>query len=213
MQSKTLTVKELLKNLIFIFFPREAGGNFLKNLIELGTESKKIQQKETLKELLYLLKKTNKPYFHLEELTTSTSINTIDFLKKIKSKIEENKSPVFCDHYYTYESHKNFFKNFKIEKFIVITCYNSHELLNSRRKKHKTPVLSDEEIQLNNIFVKFLKEELKNAKIIEIEYKDLTNTELYLNFLEKINKVFDIDIPVNDCKELVDFYLKNKVLS
>ncbi len=209
MQSKTPAVKDLLKNLIFIFFPREAGGNFLKNLVELGLLDSNEQKQFAVQKIQKRLKSNNEPFFHTE---TGNNLNTAGFVDKFKNKIDNNtKNFVFCDQYYTFQRHQKFFNTFNIQNFIIITCLNSNEELNKRRIALKTPTLTDEEIQLNNIFPTFIKQNYSQAKIVSIEYKDLLSKQSFLDSLNKINTILNISIPVNDCEKLINFYLTNKI--
>jgi len=209
MQSKTQTAKQLLQNIIFIFFPREAGGNFLKNLVELGLFDSKEQKQLAIQKIQNHLESNKEHFFHTE---TGNNLNTAGFVEKIKNKIDNNtKNFVFCDQYYTFQRHQNFFKIFNIQNFIIITCLNSNEELNKRRLKLNTPTLTDEEIQLNNIFPTFMKQNYKQATIVSIEYKDLLYKQSFLDSLDKINKKLNISIPVNDCEKLISFYLTNKI--
>ena len=67
--------------------------------------------------------------------------------------------------------------------------------------------MTEEEIQLNSVFPRYMKHEFANAKIVEIEYKDLRNLDSYVENLDQINKMFNVEIPINECRELVKIYL------
>jgi ribosomal protein S18 len=203
-----ITVKNYIKdNLIFIFFPREAGGNFLKTLVELGLKTYP-EQKAHIEKIKTLLDEGERKGLHTDELIEKEKFLTHDFLKKIIQRLDnQEKHLVFCDHYYALSTHESFFHSFDVNKFIIIKSDVSNELLNIRRKKHDTPLMTEEEIQLNSIFAKYMKNEFTNAKIVEIEYKDLKDLDSYVENLEQINKRFGTEIPINECKELVQIYL------
>ena len=207
-----ISVKNYIKdNLIFIFFPREAGGNFLKSLLELGFKTVS-DQKSRIEKIKMLLEDEGRKGLHTDELIEKEKFLTHDFLKKMVDRLDnQEKHLVFCDHYYALSTHESFFHSFDVNKFIIIKSDVSNDLLNERRKKHDTPLMTEEEIQLNSIFPKYIRHEFKNAKIIEIEYKNLKNLDGYVKNLEQINKIFGTEIPIEECRELVQIYL-NKVI-
>ena len=204
----SISVKNFIKdNFIFIFFPREAGGNFLKTLIELGLTPHQ-EQKENINKIKTLLDKDGREGFHTDELIHREKPLTHDFLKKMVQRLDnQNKHLVFCDMYFTFSTHELFFHLFDVNKFIIIKTDESIDLLNDRRKKHNKQLMTFEEIQLNSIFPKYMKHEFPNAKIIEIEFKDLRKLETYVNNLEQIKKTFGTEIPIDECKELIQIYL------
>ena len=169
-----VSVKNYIKdNLIFIFFPREAGGNFLKTLIELGLKNHQ-EQKTNIDKIKTLLDDEGRKGFHTDELIHKEKPVTHDFLKKIMERLDDRERHlIFCDTYYTFSKHELFFHVFDVNKFVIIKTDESINLLNDRRKKHDTQLLTAEEIQLNSIFPKYIKHEFPNAKITVIEYKNL----------------------------------------
>ena len=207
-----ISVKNYIKdNLIFIFFPREAGGNFLKSLLELGFKNVS-DQKARIEKIKMLLEDEGRKGLHTDELIEKEKFLTHDFLKKMVDRLDnQEKHLVFCDHYYAYSTHESFFHSFDVNKFIIIKSDVSNDLLNERRKKHDTPLMTEEEIQLNSIFSKYIRHEFTDAKIIEIEYKNLKNLDGYVKNLEQINKIFGTEIPIEECRELLQIYL-NKVI-
>lgn len=207
-----ISVKNYIKdNLIFIFFPREAGGNFLKSLLELGFKNVS-DQKARIEKIKMLLEDEGRKGLHTDELIEKEKFLTHDFLKKMVDRLDnQEKHLVFCDHYYAYSTHESFFHSFDVNKFIIIKSDVSNDLLNERRKKHDTPLMTEEEIQLNSIFPKYIRHEFTDAKIIEIEYKNLKNLDGYVKNLEQINKIFGTEIPIEECRELLQIYL-NKVI-
>ena len=207
-----ISVKNYIKdNLIFIFFPREAGGNFLKSLLELGFKNVS-DQKARIEKIKMLLEDEGRKGLHTDELIEKEKFLTHDFLKKMVDRLDnQEKHLVFCDHYYAYSTHESFFHSFDVNKFIIIKSDVSNDLLNERRKKHDTPLMTEEEIQLNSIFPKYIRHEFTDAKIIEIEYKNLKNLDGYVKNLEQINKIFGTEIPIEECRDLLQIYL-NKVI-
>jgi hypothetical protein len=203
-----ISVKNYIKdNLVFIFFPREAGGNFLKALVELGLKTYP-EQKVRIEKIKTLLDGEERKGLHTDELIEKEKFLTHDFLKKITQRLDnQEKHLIFCDHYYAFSTHESFFHSFDVNKFIIIKSDVSNDLLNVRRKKHDTPLMTEEEIQLNSVFPRYMKHEFANAKIVEIEYKDLRNLDSYVENLDQINKMFDVEIPINECRELVKIYL------
>lgn len=208
LEKSNISVKNYIKdNLIFIFFPREAGGNFLKTLIELGYKTY-TKQKIQIEKIKTLLKDEGRKGLHTDELIEKEKFLTQDFLKKITQRLDNTeKHLVFCDHYYAFSTHERFFHMFNVNKFIIIKSESSTDLLNDRRKKHRTQLMTEEEQQLNSIFPKYIKHEFTEAKIVEIEYKNLKNLNAYISNLEQINKTFGIEIPIQECKEVVKIYL------
>ncbi len=208
-QSKSSKMKQnssfkhyIKDNFIFIFFPIDAGGHFLKTLIEIGQQPATAQPNFIAKVKTQILERQK------DERGLHPADIGHDFRQKVQSKYDKNDaSLLFCEHYWEYTLHEKFLYSFKVNKFILITCHKSTELLNQRRKKYNSPEISLEENQLNRIFPKFIKYEFTNSKILEIEYNDLRNIDTYMSNLQKINKMFGIKIPIETSREIVEMYL------
>ena len=201
----TQEVKEIIeKNFILVLFPREAGGHFLMRLVELAYKDNAQALKNSL---------TQKNGLAVNEETGhwGLTMGRDVFKKIIIEKINHNSNAfVFCGHYYNFSHVEKFLKSFNVNKIILITCKaeGDRDLLNIRRKKHNTPLICDEEEQLNHIFPTFIRNEFKDSQIIEIEYKSLRNYDSYIKQLEKINEAFGINVPIEDCKPIVKIYLE-----
>ena len=149
-------------------------------------------------------RQTNQIGVHPDPLAGMTN----DFVNQVKGKYGKNDaSLIFCEHYWTFTRHEQFIRSYQVNKFILITCHKSQELLDKRRKKHNSAPISLEENQLNRIFPKFIKNEFRNNKILEIEYNDLRNIDTFMNTLQKINKMFGVKIPIEPSREIVEMYL------
>ena len=192
-------------NLIFIFFPVDAGGHFLKQMLEIGQQPAVDQPNFIAKLRTRILdRQTNQIGVHPDPLAGMTN----DFVNQVKGKYGKNDaSLIFCEHYWTFTRHEQFIRSYQVNKFILITCHKSQELLDKRRKKHNSAPISLEENQLNRIFPKFIKNEFRNNKILEIEYNDLRNIDTFMNTLQKINKMFGVKIPIEPSREIVEMYL------